>query len=572
VTESLGGDSAADLFLRALDANGVDYLFANAGTDFPPIIEALAKAAEEGTAVPTALAIPHENLAVAMAYGYALVSGRAQAVMMHVNVGTANAVCGLINASRARIPMLVAAGRTPYTEFGHQASRNTYIHWAQEMYDQAGMVREVVKWDYELTMPDQIVPAVHRALSLATTEPKGPVYLMLPREVLAAGVSTTTPQLKAPPSAWSPAADPTALAKAAEILCKAERPLIITAALGRNPSAVERLGDFAERFALPVVSYLPTSLCLPTDHPMHFGYDPAALLREADAVLVIECDVPWIPSRVSPRPGAKIIHLGVDPLFTRYPMRSFPCDLAITASPRTALPMLGEAMASWMRDDRPFEPRREHLAARRAELKAEVARACERVRHDRPIHPLAVSEAIDAVKGEWDIVVSELGAPMLPLRFSHAGTFFASSPAGGLGWGLGAALGAKLAAPNRLVIATVGDGSYMFGNPTPAHFVARAYDIPVLFVVMNNAGWAAVRNATVAMYPQGRSLRVNRMPLATLEPSPDFEKVVEASGGYGERVETPEELAPALARAIHAVKVEKRQALLNVICSVRGPG
>jgi acetolactate synthase I/II/III large subunit len=214
------------------------------------------------------------------------------------------------------------------------------------------------------------------------------------------------------------------------------------------------------------------------------------------------------------------------------------------------------------------EARRPKLAAMRAAAREAIEKSHARFARENPIHPAAVSRAIDRIRGEDGILVNELGALVEFMQFTQPGTYFSASPAGGLGWGLGAALGAKLAAPERLVIATIGDGSYMFGNPTPAHYVSRAHDLPVLYVVMNNSGWAAVRKATETMYPNGRSLRANRMPLATLEPSPAFEKVVEASGGYGERVETLDELAPALDRALHAVKIEKRQALLNVNCGI----
>lgn len=563
------GPTAAEAYIRRLAERGIDYLFANAGTDFPPIIEALARAAEDGTPAPKAIAVPHENLAVAMAYGHTMVSGRPQAVMLHVNVGTANAVCGLLNAARERIPILVAAGRTPYSEAGHDGSRSIFIHWAQEMFDQAAMLREIVKWDYELTLADQVGPVLDRALSLAMSEPRGPVYLTLPREVLAAAAPKNGAVRRPLAPTRGSAPDAEALAEAARILGRAERPLVITSSLGRDPAAVPQLEALAERFAFPVVSHVPKSLCLSSEHPMQLGYDPGPLLAAADAVLVIECDVPWIPARMAPGAEAKVIHLGVDPLFSRYPMRGFQCDLAITAAPALALPMLAEALAA-------EEPRMAaHIAARRARLAAQVAQQreaarelFERVRRGRPLHPVAVSRALDAVKGDDAIVVNELGSAVDHMRFTRPGSYFSSSPAGGLGWGLGAALGAKLAAPERLVIATIGDGSYMFGNPTPAHYVARAHELPVLFVVFNNAGWAAVRKATEAMYPDGRSLRANRMPLATLEPSPAFEKVVEASGGYGERVEAPEELAPAFERALRAVKLEKRQALLNVICDV----
>src|SRR5262249_4554101 len=179
--------TGAEVFLQRLGELGIDTIFANAGTDFPPIVEALAKAAVRDRPL-RAIAVPHENLAVSIAYGHYLISGRPQVIMLHVNVGTANAVCALMNAYRERIPLVVAAGRTPFTETGHAGSRSLFIHWAQEMFDQASLVRETVKWDYEVRMPDQIRAALDRAFSLATSDPRGPVYLTLPREVLAAPV------------------------------------------------------------------------------------------------------------------------------------------------------------------------------------------------------------------------------------------------------------------------------------------------------------------------------------------------------------------------------------------------
>src|SRR5579883_1712445 len=312
---------AAEDYLEALAAHGIDYLFANPGTDFAPVIEAFERAAHGNRKVPRPIVVPHENAAVCMAHGFTMVSGQPQAVMTHVNVGLANALNALIDASRDRVPMLLTSGRTPITERGAEGTRNVYIHWAQEMFDQAGMLREIVKWDYELRLPDQIAPVLDRALAIAKSEPKGPVYLTLPREVLAApaaakGVASGE---QAPARAAAPALS--AIGEAAAILAVAERPVVITASLGRDPLAVSLLASLAERFALPVVSHIPKTVCLPSDHPMHLGYDPAPFLAEADAVLVLECDVPWIPDRAGPRADAKVIHLGVDPLFARYPLR-----------------------------------------------------------------------------------------------------------------------------------------------------------------------------------------------------------------------------------------------------------
>jgi acetolactate synthase-1/2/3 large subunit len=558
--------TGADELLARLAELGIDMLFANAGTDFPPIVEALSKAAARGSNRIKAIAVPHENLAVSMAYGHYLVSGRPQAIMLHVNVGTANAVCALMNAYRERIPLLVIAGRTPFTETGHAASRSLFIHWSQEMFDQASLVRETVKWDYEIKSPELIDSALDRALALAMSDPKGPVYLTMPREVVAAPM----PAGRRPPppqvSTCRIGPDPDAIDEAAGILAAAAKPVMITASLGHNMAAVAALGALAQRFALPVVSHVPKSLCLPSDHPMHLGFAPARFVADADAIVVLECDVPWIPSRESPPAGCKVVHIGLDPLFARYGIRNFPCDLAVPGDPALALPMLADALARRMvKQAAKIEERRRRLAEMRAAARAEIDARYARVRDQQPIHPAVLSRAIDRIKGDA-ILINELGVQVDHVGVTIPGSYFQQSAAGGLGWGLGAALGAKLAAPDRFVIAAVGDGSYMFGNPTPAHFIARAHDLPVLFVVNNNSGWASVRSETHAMYPDGYSAGANIMPLANLEPSPHFEKVITASDGYGERVESPHELAPALERAVHAVKVERRQALLNVVC------
>ena len=557
------GETVAGRLLARLGRH-VDYIFANTGTDFPPIIEALARAEASGATLPTAIAVPHENVAVGMAYGHTMVSGRPQAVMVHVNVGTANAVCGLINASRARVSMLLAAGRSPYHETGAHGARNRTIQWAQEMFDQAGLVREAVKWDYELSRGEHVEAVIDRAIAVALSEPMGPVYLTMPREVLAEpGDAAAAPPAAAP--AMPPGPNPQAIDEAAAILADAQRPLIVTGNAGRSAAGFDALARLAGRHAIPVVSFFARSLCIASDHPMNLGYEPGPMLAEADAVLVVECDVPWIPSLQGPPAGCRVIHLGVDPLFSRYPVRSFPCNLAIDAAPELALPALDAALSGQAVDPDTIAARRAALAARAAELRAGWQRAATESRGERPISVAWLSHCIGRVVDENTIVLNELGLSPAHLTLQRPGSYFGLSPAGGLGWGLRAALGAKLAAPDKLVIASMGDGAYMFGNPTPAHYVSRAHDLPVLYIVSNNAGWGAVRAATRAMYPDGAAQQRNAMPLTALDPMPDFETVVAASGGYGERVEDPAALPDALDRAVRAVREEGRQALLNVI-------
>jgi len=205
-------ETAADAWLGLLAARGVEYLFANGGTDFAPVVEAYAKGQALGWRLPEVVIVPHENLGVAMAHGYTMITGRPQAMMVHVGVGTANAVNGLMNASRMNIPILFSAGRTPLTESGAlPAARNNYIHWAQEHFDQGGMLREFMKWDYELRHPEQVETVLDRALAIAKSEPQGPVYVTLPREILAAAFTTDTAKTTTIAPATPPAADPEAL-------------------------------------------------------------------------------------------------------------------------------------------------------------------------------------------------------------------------------------------------------------------------------------------------------------------------------------------------------------------------
>jgi acetolactate synthase-1/2/3 large subunit len=566
-TERPNEANAADLLLQGLKAQGVDYFFANPGTDFPSIIEGFARAQESGAAVPRPILVPHETAAVAMAHGVYMVSGKPQAVMVHTNVGTGNTINTLINASRDFVPMVLLAGRSPITERDHLGSRTRYIQWAQEMFDQAGMVREIVKWDYELRLADHVDQVLARAFEIAMTSPRGPVYLTLPREILASSAARATgepPRRRAPEP---PYPDPAGIEELAGWIAAAKRPLIITSGAGRSVAGVAALARLAERFALPVIAFNQRYMALPTDHPMHLGFQPRPLIEEADLVLVVDCDVPWIPPIEGPRGGCRITHIGEDPAFQRYPIRSFPSDLSITATVPAALAALDAALGKRLAaGDSPVAARRRELAERSAALLRRWRSESEQDAAAPHVTPAFLSRSIAEAVGPEAVIVNEY-----PLRAEHCprsmpGSYFGLSPAGGLGWGFGAALGAKLAAPERLVVAALGDGAYVFANPTACHWVAQVDDLPILVVIFNNGLYGAVRNATLDLYKNGVAARDGARLLADLGPSPAYEKLVEASGGYGIRVAAPAELGPALKRAVEVVTGEKRQALVNVIC------
>jgi acetolactate synthase-1/2/3 large subunit len=564
--QTIQADTVAEAYLAVLADRGIDYLFGNAGTDFASVIEALSKAQLGESKAPTPVTVPHENVAVAMAHGYYLATGRPQAVMLHVSVGTANGVCGIMNAARERVPMLFSAGRTPLNEEGPAGARSIYIHWAQEMFDQAGMVRELVKWDYELRNADQLETVVDRALTVAMSEPRGPVYLTLPREVLAHNpgeFSYDSPTRRQPAKAGAPNAND--VDRAADLLAKAENPMIIASSFGQHAEDVAALADLAQRFAIPVVCYRPRYVCLPIDHPMHVGFEPGARIGEADVILTLESDTPWIPSLHKLNADAKVIQAGVDPIFANYPIRGFPSDITIAADPGETVRAIADAMEERIRNATArIDATRKAVAEQRAEVAENQAATLKRQSTGGPMEYPWVAHCIGRVMNDDDALVSESQLPIGYLGARRAGTLFGTSPAAGLGWGNGAALGLQLADSSRRVFNVAGDGSYMFGNPTPAHFVGAAMELPVCTIILNNRMWGSVRKATLGLHPEGAASRLNRSPLTALEPNPDFEKIVEASGGYGERVDNAEDLPGALDRALRAVDVEKRQAVLNV--------
>ena len=568
-TRTLTADTTAEAYLELLKDRGVDVFLGNAGTDFASLVEAFARFEAEGRPAPRPLLVPHEFVAVSMAHGYYVAGGTPAAVMVHVNVGTANASAAIITASRANVPVLMTAGRTPVTEEGLPGARDLHIHWAQESFDQAAMLREYVKWDYELRTPVQLESVVDRALEVMLAEPRGPVYLTLPREVLATppGVMTiTSPARRQSRSERFP--DPARIDEAARLLAAAEHPLVLVSAAGIDARAVTGLVALAEAGGLGVVEADPIYLNFPHGHNLHLGYNQSgttnASLADADAILVVEADVPWYPALQKPRASARVIHLGVDPFFSRYPMRSYPCDVPIAATPAVALPLLAEAVRQHA-DRSAVRRRTERIAAehraRHAAWDDQAVAQADRATIGFAWAARCIGEALD----ETTVVINEYPLDRRFAPFTRPGSYVASPHSSGLGFGLGAALGVKLARPEATVIATVGDGAYFFGEPLSCLFAQRAHALPLLTVIFNNQQWEAVKFGALAVHPKGVAQDRKRFPLSELTPSPRFEEMARTVDGHGERVERPGDLPGALKRGLAAVR-EGRPAVLNVLC------
>ncbi|TDK32340.1 thiamine pyrophosphate-requiring protein [Rhizobium deserti] len=557
--------TAGGAILARLKAVGVDYIFANSGTDFPPIIEGLAEASAKQIPLPKAVVIPHENAAMGMAYGYYLATGKAQAVMAHTNVGLANCAIGAINAATEHIPMLLFSGRTPVVEKGRLGARTVPIGWGQEMRDQAAMIRETVKWDYELKFPEQAVEIVDRAYAIATSTPRGPVYLSLPREVLCE--LCPADELDGPSriSSATSAARPADIDRAAQLLSEAQHPLIIVQRGAGSKEGFDALSELALQWGIPVCQYWAIQLGVPTDHPMFVGMDPGPWLQDADLVLVIDCLAPWSPDIHDLRDDCKVVHIGQDPLYSRFPVRNFRSDLALVSDTSEIVLALSQATTGYMDATvNQREQRRAEVQQAATKRRSEVLRQAEAGSAElmtKAFVSLCLSKAIEGKKAT---VLSELGVPLEPLTLGEHGSWYQEPHSGGLGWSFPTGLGMKLADPDRLVIATMGDGSYMFANPVACHQIAEAMEIPLLVLVLNNLEWGAVRQSVVGVYPDGYAAKANAMPLVSLTPSPDFTKVAAASRAWTAKVEKADDLLSVLEAAIEHVTVQRTQALVEI--------
>lgn len=564
--------TASTAFLDALDAAGVSYLFVNLGSDHPGLVEAIAEARAHGRRVPAVITCPNEMVALSAAQGHAQVSGRAQAVIVHVECGTQSLAGAVHNVAKARVPVLIFAGASPFTQFGEMTgSRNEFIQWIQDVHDQRGLVRGYMKYDNEIRTGRNIKQLTWRALQFAHSDPKGPVYLMGAREVMEEEV----PEVAADIADWAPIA-PAALPPAAvdallDDLRRARRPLVVTSYLGRNVQAVAALQRLVGRLGIAVLESVPNAVNLPHDDPMYQGCqwnEPVQnpLLAEADLVLVLDSDVPWIPTISRPRADARIWHIDVDPLKEQMPLWSIPARHVFRAHVETALDQLNARAEAIGLDAAAFAERRAHYTAlhdaRQVRLRRLEARPT-----DNRLTAEHVTAAVRAHVDDDTLVLNE-GITNYPVVVNHiaprrAGQML-NSGGGNLGWAGGAAIGAKLADPDRTVIAMTGDGSYMFSQPSTVHWMARQYGTPFLHVVFNNRGWRAPRYSTLAVHPQGYASRSDDIGVA-FDPPPDYSAIAAAAGGaFAAKVETADALEPAIRAGLDAVKREGRAAVLDV--------
>ena len=563
--------TASAAMLEALQEAGVSYIFANFGSDHPALIEAIAEARSLGRPIPAVITCPHEMVAMTCAHGYAQLTGRAQAVVVHVDCGTQSLGGAVHNAAKARIPVFVFAGLSPSTQEGEATgSRNEFIQWIQDVPDQRGIVRQYMKYDNELRNAGNVKQIVHRSLQLAHSDPKGPVYLVGAREVMEAETRSVAIDV----ADWPPIA-PTPLAEAAvaslvDAVQKAEKPLIVTSYVGRNPAAVTELVRFCGRLGVGVLESVPSTVNYPHNDPLYQGNQwnhpfQNRALAEADFILVVDSDVPWIPTVSKPSDGASIAIIDVDPLKQSTPLWSIKARQCYRADAATAFAQFNARLDRIEIDEETAERRRRHYAERHRERKAKLDRL--EAPSSDVITPEYLTACVRRQVGFEAIILNE-GITNYPAICDHMarerpGTMFASG-GGSLGWTGGAAIGMKLAAPGKTFVALTGDGSYMFSAPSAVHWMARRYRTPFLQIIYNNRGWNAPKFSALAVHPDGFASRAKDLDLS-FDPPPDYSGIAAAAGGaYARVVKRPQDVEAAVAEGLRVVLEESRCAVLDV--------
>ncbi|GAM43943.1 hypothetical protein TCE0_060r19168 [Talaromyces pinophilus] len=532
--------------------------------------------------------------------GYARITHKPACVIVHVDVGTAALGQGLHNASSGRAPVVIFAGVAPSTLHGESAgSRSEHVQWYQDIPNQASLVAPYSRYTAEIKSAQHVQTVVHRAVLMATTGSPGPVYLTATREILAAPVESLEPRKRAIPSCHLGGLSTTAVELVADALIKAEAPLVITGYLGRNHQAVKNLIGLVDIVkGIRVFDSEIREVCFPADHPAWVtrGTGAAKVVQSADVVLVLDADVPWIPTRVKPSPSAQIFHIDLDPRKEKMNLFDIGATATFHADTATALSQItdfilksGKVSADtyaerWNAVQASFEEGQK-LVVSRALSAAETPDAPSTV--DYLLHTLR-SVVPDDTYFVSDSVTNQVLLSE-QLRFTRPGSHLTKGGSG-LGWAGGAAIGVKLATklydltdrPNikpkdsndsgeePLVCMITGDGSFVFSVPTAVYWASHRHDCPFLTIVLNNGGWRATRQCIVDVHPQGVASTATNQDLGiSLElDGPNYGEVAKAAANghlWTKRVTRVADLKDVLIEAKKVVLEQKMSAVVDVI-------
>ena len=540
---------------------GVERIFASPGSEWSPVWEALAKPDESA---PAYLSSRHEEIALAMASGYAKATGKLPGVMIHTTVGALHGSMALRGALHEQVPMVVFTGES--IAYGEDDGPDPGGQWLRFLSDVGGPARLVdrcVKWSFGVNDRRILVSTVQRACQMAMSSPRGPVFVSLPMEYLFDKVTRETPLKASMPSLPSP--DPKGIEELANLLRTAGNPVIVSENAGRTAGVVNRMVELAELLDAPVVETRSSGYFnFPRDHELHGGFDPGEFMADADVVCLVGATQPWHPASAPAAPGAKVAALDEEPLHMELPYWGFQLDLSIVGELEASLAALVERLGrDGVRGD---AERRARLREKGAARRAAWVRQARSLESREPIDTNWVMYQLNRVIPDDAYLVEETITHRMAvhqyLDRVRPGNFF-SGCIGGLGTGLGTALGVKAAHPDKPVVLVIGDGSFNY-NPGIAGFgFAQEFRMPILIVLMDNHGYKSMKRGVPAYYPEGWAVRTNQFVGTSIAPAPDYAAIARAFDGFGERVQRPDTVGPALERGLQAAR-EGRLALVDV--------
>jgi len=550
------GLNGAEAFLHVLGHMGVDRIFASPGSEWSPVWEVLAKPGKEEK-IPLYLSCRHEETAVGMASGYAKASGKLPAVMIHTTVGSLHATMALRAALHEQTPMVVFSGES--IGFGEDEGPDPGGQWLRHLADIGGparLVEHCVKWSFCVNTKAVLPATIQRACHLAMAAPRGPVFVSVPMEFLFDEMISNAPASPAMP--LQPVADPRGIEELAGLLAEAENPVIISEEAGRTAAVVERLIEMAEILGAPVIETRSTTfLNFPRTHPLHGGFEPREHLKEADLIFLLAAVGPWHPPSALPKAGVKLAVLDENPLHSELPFWGYPFDLCLTGEVEESLSLLVEELKKRISSGEPKRAARAEKWRKRFQEQREAwKKEALALKDSKPIDTRWAVYELGQVLPSDAIVVEETITHRLAvhryLDRLKPGSFFAGCT-GGLGTGLGTALGVKAAEPRRPVIAIIGDGSFNYNPALAALGFSQEYGMPILIVLLNNYGYLSMKSGLPKYFPQGWATRTRNFVGTSITPSPDYATITRAFDGYGEMVDEPGAVRSALERGLKAV-------------------
>jgi acetolactate synthase-1/2/3 large subunit len=557
-----GGEAILEAFRKLK----IDYIMSSPGSEWSPIWEALARQKIENRAGPIFVESWHETLAVNMAAGYTLITGRPQAVLLHAGVGMLQGSMGVHGALQNEIPMVVMSGESQ--TLGEDPDLDIEAQWYGGL-TVGGIerfVEPVAKWARAVTSPHTLYESVIRAGEMAQRVPKGPIYLNVALEHMLHDWTPPTAAREIPPA---PIVQPSPddVEKVAEQLRAAKNPVIVTETAGRDPKAFSALVQLAELIAIPVINGRSNDYAnFPTDHPLYLGLANYKALEEADLVLLVGGRAPWYPARRRPTSG-KIVSIHDAPLKNHMVYQNLHADFYLEGDIAESLKLLIAAAKRAKIDTDTVNARRQRWTREHENYVASLRIEREKAQNGSGIDPLSLLGALGDVMPTDIIYVDETitHSPMLRqhLPLTMAQSFFRGS--GGLGQGIGTALGIKLAARERPVALLIGDGSFLYNPIIQALGASKRHDLPILIVILNNKKYEAMRKGHVHQYPDGASVSKNLHYGVAIE-GPDYEQLGSHFGFHGQRVEKLADLKNALQNALAATR-DGNTAILNVMVS-----